>query len=137
MVVRIRTMSRCASAASFVLLISNKGPSITGNYPIPQENKPATARRQQKNRFLNRNRCAILAPMVDDQCPLEAYFETTGEKKVDFMERTGISVRTLYDILGRKNRDYGIMTLQKIETATGGVVSLRAMAEWLTKERTG
>lgn len=75
--------------------------------------------------------------MVDDQCPLEAYFETTGEKKVDFMERTGISVRTLYDILGRKNRDYGIMTLQKIETATGGVVSLRAMAEWLTKERTG
>lgn len=62
--------------------------------------------------------------------PLEAWFQKTGEKKVEFADINDIARNTLFDILGDKRKDYGIATLLKIERGTGGDVTAHMMFDW-------
>lgn len=70
---------------------------------------------------------------TDDICPLERYFQESDETKTEFMRRTGVKHRTLFDLLGGVNKDYGVRNLRKIETGTGGRVTIRMMVEWLDR----
>jgi len=63
--------------------------------------------------------------------PLYRWFEGSNETKTEFMERTGVKKTTLFDLLKGKDKDYGILTLQKIEAGTGGQVTVRTLMEWL------
>lgn len=65
--------------------------------------------------------------------PLERWFRRSGESKNGFMKRTGISRRTLFDVLGSKNKDYGVRTLARIEKGTGGKVTIGHMVAWLRR----
>lgn len=67
--------------------------------------------------------------------PLAVWLEKVGESKTDFMRRSGMKRRTLYDILGDVKKDYGILTLSRIEEATGGAVTVRKIVDWLNKIR--
>ena len=63
--------------------------------------------------------------------PLQDWFERTEAKKVEFADHNGIARNTLFDILGDKRKDYGIVTLRKIEAGTGGQVTVRMIGDWL------
>jgi predicted transcriptional regulator len=67
--------------------------------------------------------------------PLQAWFERTGEAKLEFADENDISRNTLFDILGDKRKDFRIGTLSKIESGTGGQVTARMIMEWLSSIR--
>lgn len=73
----------------------------------------------------------------EDPCPLVAWLDRVGESKVDFIERSGMSNRTLYDLLNATNKDYGIFNLQRIEVATRGEVTMRMIVDWLNRKQKG
>ena len=75
--------------------------------------------------------------MVDDTCPLEVWFQRAGESKNEFMERTGIKRRTLFDLLDGAHRDFRVGTLSTVETGTGGEVTMRMMIEWHNTKHRG
>jgi hypothetical protein len=71
--------------------------------------------------------------MADEINPLRAWLKHVGERADWFRKRTRLSSRTLYDILGDKPKNYGILTLRRIEEATGGEVTIRMMLDWLER----
>lgn len=71
--------------------------------------------------------------VASDPSPLHLWFERVGEKKVDFMDRTGIGNRVLYDLLDGTKRDYLYSTLRKVESGTGGEVTVRMIGDWLDR----
>ena len=65
--------------------------------------------------------------------PLRAWLDRVGETGVAFQERTGLSSRTLYDVLGDVPKNFGILTLRRIEEATGGEVTVRQIIDWMER----
>jgi transcriptional regulator with XRE-family HTH domain len=71
------------------------------------------------------------------ECPLDAFLTKYGKSVVAFCEEAGCAQRTVYDLLNGARKDYSLSTLQKIEAATGGEVTLRSLAEWIAEPREG
>ena len=64
-------------------------------------------------------------------CPLDQYLDKYGISVANFADDAGISLRTAYGVLKGTARHARADTLLKVQAATGGEVSVAAMAEWL------
>ena len=67
---------------------------------------------------------------LDSTHPLAVWLEKHDESVVDFAERTEQSFSQLYALMGGRIRKLLASTLIKIQTGTGGEVTVSEMMRW-------
>lgn len=68
-------------------------------------------------------------------CPLERYLAEHELSVVAFCGEGGFAPRTIYDLLNGVPKDYSLSTLNKIEVATRGEVTLSQLADWIDRAK--
>ena len=63
-------------------------------------------------------------------CPLAVWLEHHDVPVVRFARQTGLSKKTVYNLLNGSNR-FRIDTLLAVQEATGGEVTVDKMADWV------
>ncbi len=68
---------------------------------------------------------------MNEQCPLQIWLDGQDPpmKAYQLADLIGVSRQTIYSLLVR-DRSPDLKTLRKIEDATEGKVSMRALADW-------
>lgn len=74
--------------------------------------------------------------MNDDTSPIDEYLYRVNKTVVDLADESGIGFKTIYEIKAGRRRP-GIDTLQALETASGGAISIRRMIDWLNRQPKG
>ena len=66
--------------------------------------------------------------------PLASYLSGTGERAYEFADRAGLGRAQVYQILRGMRPNLHLVTAAKIEAATEGQVTMRAIYDWLREQ---